>query len=48
MDENTQIGPLISPEEVSRVNTWVKEALRKDGKLLCGGGKSEKPAMSPR
>ena len=47
MSEETQIGPLINPGEVSRVHTWVKEALRKDGKLLCGGKKIGKTCYEP-
>ena len=47
MSEDTQIGPLISPREVTRVNTWIKEALRKDGKLLCGGRKIGKTCYEP-
>ena len=37
MSEDTQVGPLISPAEVSRVDNWVKEALRESGELICGG-----------
>lgn len=47
MNEETQIGPLINPGEVLRVHTWVKEALRKDGKLICGGGKIGKTCYEP-
>ena len=47
MSEETQIGPLINPREVSRVHAWVKEALRKDGKLLCGGRKIGKTCYEP-
>lgn len=47
MSEDTQIGPLISPKEASRVNAWVKEALRKNGKLLCGGRRIGKTCYEP-
>lgn len=35
--ENTDIGPLIDPREVERVDNWVQEAVQGGGKLLCGG-----------
>lgn len=47
MNEDTQVGPLIDPREVSRVHTWVKEALNKDGKLLCGGRRIGKTCYEP-
>lgn len=37
--ENTEIGPLISPNEVDRVHQWVNEALEGGAELLCGGQK---------
>lgn len=37
LDRETQMGPLIGPEEVERVDNWVKEAEEKGGKILCGG-----------
>ncbi len=39
LDENTDIGPLILPREVDRVNGWVREAVRKGGKMIFGGKK---------
>jgi acyl-CoA reductase-like NAD-dependent aldehyde dehydrogenase len=33
----TEIGPLIRPGEVDRVEEWVKEAVDKGAELLCGG-----------
>jgi len=36
-DEDTDVGPLIRPEEVERVHDWVTAALDQGGKLLCGG-----------
>jgi acyl-CoA reductase-like NAD-dependent aldehyde dehydrogenase len=35
----TEIGPLIDPAEVQRVDDWVKEAVAGGAKLLCGGKK---------
>jgi acyl-CoA reductase-like NAD-dependent aldehyde dehydrogenase len=33
----TEIGPLISPNEVKRIDSWVKEAVDGGAELLCGG-----------
>lgn len=33
----TEVGPLILPKEVDRVETWVNEAIEKGATLLCGG-----------
>ncbi|MGB3210274.1 MAG: aldehyde dehydrogenase family protein [Desulforhopalus sp.] len=35
----TDIGPLIDPAEVQRVDDWVREAVAGGAKLLCGGKK---------
>ena len=37
MDKNTQVGPLISNEEVNRVEAWIEEAVQKGGEVICGG-----------
>lgn len=33
----TEVGPLISPSEVQRIDTWVKKAVAGGARLLCGG-----------
>ena len=33
----TEVGPLIRPKEVVRVDQWVREALEEGAQLLCGG-----------
>ncbi len=33
----TEVGPLIRRREVERVDEWVREAVERGGKLLCGG-----------
>lgn len=33
----TQVGPLIRPQEVSRVHGWVLEAISEGAECLCGG-----------
>jgi len=35
----TEVGPLIDPAEVTRINQWVQEAVEGGAKLLCGGKK---------
>ena len=37
LDEKTEVGPLIMPGEVDRVEEWVNEAVEKGAVLLCGG-----------
>ncbi|WP_460412941.1 aldehyde dehydrogenase family protein [Thermus oshimai] len=37
LDERTDMGPLISEKEASRVGAWVSEALGQGAKLLTGG-----------
>ena len=34
---NTEVGPLIRPQEVDRVDSWVQEAIQAGAKLMCGG-----------
>ncbi len=36
-DPKTQVGPMISPEEVDRVDAWVREAVSAGATLLAGG-----------
>lgn len=37
LNDSTQVGPLISPSQVTRVNEWVKEAISMGAKLMSGG-----------
>jgi acyl-CoA reductase-like NAD-dependent aldehyde dehydrogenase len=37
MDENTDVGPLISRDDRDRVKSWVDEAVAAGGELLTGG-----------
>lgn len=37
LDSKTEIGPLINHDEVKRVDSWVKEAIKGGATLLCGG-----------
>ncbi len=47
LDEKTEVGPLILPEEVNRVEKWVNEAIEKGGKILCGGKRISDTCYSP-
>ena len=46
-DPKTEIGPLISYAENDRVAAWVEEAVKKGGKLLCGGKKVSPSCYAP-
>ena len=46
-DPKTEIGPLISHAENDRVAAWVEEAVKKGGKLLCGGKKVSPSCYAP-
>ncbi len=46
-DEKTEVGPLISPAEVDRVDGWVKQAVNEGARLLCGGEKISPSLYSP-
>ncbi|MGB5505938.1 MAG: aldehyde dehydrogenase family protein [Sulfurovum sp.] len=41
LDPKTEIGPIISHSEVTRIDTWVKEAIEGGATLVCGGKKVE-------
>ncbi len=47
LDGKTDVGPLILPREVDRVHDWVKEAIKRGGKLICGGKKISRTCYEP-
>ncbi len=47
LDRNTQVGPLIAPKEVDRVEQWVNEAAQSGGKILCGGKRISDTLYAP-
>ena len=47
MDEKTEVGPLILPREVDRVEEWVNEAIEMGAKLLCGGQRISETCYEP-
>ena len=44
---DTDIGPLILPREVDRVDDWVKQAIQDGAELLCGGEKLSDTCYQP-
>jgi acyl-CoA reductase-like NAD-dependent aldehyde dehydrogenase len=47
LDKETEVGPLIKPGEVDRVDLWVKEAVSEGAELLCGGNKISNTCYEP-
>jgi acyl-CoA reductase-like NAD-dependent aldehyde dehydrogenase len=47
LDPATEVGPLISPAEVARVEQWVNEAKDKGAKILCGGERLSDTCYAP-
>lgn len=47
VDAKTEVGPLIDPKEVDRIDEWVKEAISAGAKLLCGGEKISETCYQP-
>lgn len=39
-DEDTFIGPIISEKEAARIESWIKSAVARGARLLCGGGRT--------
>ena len=44
---DTDVGPLIMPKEVDRVESWVNEAIAEGAKLITGGKKLSKTTYAP-
>lgn len=47
LDPQTEVGPLIDPAEVDRVEAWVKEAAEMGGQILCGGERISDTCYQP-
>jgi acyl-CoA reductase-like NAD-dependent aldehyde dehydrogenase len=47
MDKETEVGPLILPREVDRVEQWVNEAVSAGAELLCGGKRISETCYEP-
>lgn len=39
LDEKTEVGPVIRPAELERIDSWVKEAVSEGAELISGGKK---------
>ncbi|OXA88959.1 aldehyde dehydrogenase family protein [Flavobacterium hercynium] len=46
-DEATDVGSLITPKEVNRVEEWVNEAIKEGAKLITGGKKISDTTFQP-
>ncbi len=47
LNDKTEVGPLILPREVDRVEQWVNEAVEAGAELLCGGKKISDTCYEP-
>ena len=47
LDQQTQVGPLILPREVDRVEDWVNEARDQGAAVLCGGERLSDSCYAP-
>ncbi len=47
LDEKTEVGPLILPREVDRVEQWVNEAVEAGAELFCGGKRISDTCYEP-
>jgi len=47
LEPETEVGPLILPEEVDRIELWVSEAVNKGAQLLCGGKRISESFYEP-
>lgn len=46
-EKDVDVGPLIRPKEVDRIDTWVSEAVNEGATLLCGGKKISETCYMP-
>jgi len=47
LDPDTEVGPLITPQEIDRVAQWVDEAVAAGGQLLTGGTRISDTCYAP-
>ena len=47
INEDSDLGPLISPKETDRIETWVNEAIDEGAELLCGGKRINEVSYEP-
>ena len=44
---DTEVGPLIRPKELDRVESWVNDAVTAGAKLICGGQRIDQTCYAP-
>ncbi len=47
LDERTEVGPLILPREVDRVERWVNQARKQGATVVCGGHRISDSCYAP-
>ena len=47
LEPKTEVGPIIDPYELERIEEWVNEAKSKGGKILCGGKRLSDSTYAP-
>jgi len=47
MDETTDVGPMISPQDVERIKLWIEEAVKDGAKVVYGGKPLSETAFMP-
>jgi len=47
MDETTDVGPMISPQDVERIKIWIEEAVKDGAKIIYGGKPLSETAFMP-
>lgn len=47
IDKNTDVGPMIAPQEVDRIEDWVNDAVEGGAKLLLGGKRINNHVFPP-
>ena len=47
LSDKTEVGPLISPKEVNRVELWVNEAIQRGATLITGGSRISNTCYEP-
>jgi len=47
LDKDTEVGPLILPREVDRIEKWVNEAVADGAEVLCGGSRISDTCYAP-
>ena len=47
LDQQTEVGPLVLPREVDRVESWVGEAREQGATVLCGGHRISDSCYAP-